>query len=119
MTYRSPERTKFLSDLLATALEGGVNYWAKVEATARVDDPAEIIGWRYTGATLTEYDGGDTHKVTLDTIAHGINAYSAKFVRRDHPLVVANRTNGADGDYDALDADQALQYGLWDKAIYG
>lgn len=43
-------------------------------------------------------------------------------LREDHywrQFLVAERTNGEDGDYDAEVADQILQFGLFGQAVYG
>lgn len=119
MTNRSDARTQFLSDMLATALEGGINYWATIVSTQTEDAPNDPVGWRYTHAVIRETEeGGTDHHVNLDRIASGLNALCA--LPGDHlkNLRAANRTNGQDGDYDATDADQALQFGLFGKSVY-
>lgn len=125
MTKRSLEREKFLADVLLTT-DGGINYWADV-LTFKYDEevPSNSV------MTLEEYEDDDhvTHLVTIDTIAHGIYVLTtgenaSKYFSICGPgywkqFLLANRTNGAEGDYDADVADNILQAGLFNEVIYG
>lgn len=116
---RSAARTEFLNDLLVTALEGGINYWAHItDADHRHDTQGRIDG--YKSATIREKEnGGQEYVVTIDTMATGIRRlldhYGPGVGTR---LREANRTNGESGDFDALDADQALQWGIFNTGVY-
>lgn len=130
---RSEKRKQFLQDVLTTAIEGGINYWAGVDeykwdglpvgdAYAVVVEQEEIT---------TDEDGFDVypesakHRVDIDVIAKGIGILLEK--RKDerwkkhywHQFVIANRTNSDEGDYDADIADQILQAGLFGEVVYG
>lgn len=118
---RSAERVQFLTDVLITAVEDGIQYWAEVtEYVPSGDDPHAVI-W------LPDED--ETHRVTLNTIAHGISllttgANAKRSFTMSGPeywaqFKLANRTNGVDGDYDADIADNVLQAGLFDEIVYG
>lgn len=128
MTKRSAARVEFLSDVLTTAVEGGINYWASVSAYRwDTPNPDEI------GVTVHVDDEDDWptegKRVTLDTIAHGIAVLKASggpsSPGEEYPgsywkeFLLADRTNGEDGDYDAGIADCILQAGLFDKIVYG
>lgn len=115
-TARNDERKQFLTDVLTTAVEGGINYWASVDEY-EWDVP---LGEAYV--VVRDMEDDTTHRVDLDVIAKGIGievagkwdpgSYFAQFV-------IANRTNGKDGDFDASVADVILQAGIFGKVVYG
>lgn len=124
MTQRTPEREQFLKDVLITAVEGGINYWAAVSEYE--PEKGTVTVWEDV-----DDDGtfGKAHLVTIDTIAHGIQVLttgenagkafcmgSAEYWKQ---FLLANRTNSEDGDYDADIADNVLQAGLFDSIVYG
>lgn len=116
---RSPEREQFLNDLLVTAIEGGIDYWAWIiDAEQTHDKQGRVTG--YKSATIREKEDGDqTYTITIDTMSTGIN----RLLKRCGPGVAtqlreANRTNGEAGDFDALDADQIVQHAIFDKSVY-
>ena len=125
---RTEKRVEFLTDVLITAVEGGINYWALVADYVPEGEPEK------RGVTLWETEddpegNGEGVRVTLDTIASGIakirankegkfdfaHAHNSYWVQ----FWVANRTNGDDGDYDAGIADCILQAGLFGEVVYG
>lgn len=117
---RSEARTEFLTYVLVTAVEGGINYWASVSGYHPEDaDPSRI------GVTVHDELSDDAYRVTLDTIAKGISVLKDKdkfpFAHRGYWLQfwLADRTNGDDGDYDAGIADCILQAGLFGEVVYG
>lgn len=120
MTARTDKRKQFLTDVLTTAVEGGITHWAVVQQYEH-DAP---LGDAYV---VIKDPGGDdprkTYRVTIDTIAKGIASEIAKGYRPDSyfaQFVIANRTNGDDGDYDASIADAILQAGIFDgEVVYG
>lgn len=130
MAKRTSERVQFLADVLTTAIEGGVGYWSY----------AEDYRWdleKYTadeiGVTLSDCNDEDDPdfpptRVTLDIIAKGIGVIK----RMEHApnyfgdggsywkqFLLADRTNGEDGDYDAIVADWIVQAGLFGEIVYG
>lgn len=116
MTQRSPEREQFYKDLLTTAVEGGINYWAAVSNY----DP--------DNGTVTVYDMDEEaesgemveYEVNLDTIARGVRKLVNYFAPTDKiALRLAIRTNGEDGDFDSCDADAILQFGIFGQLVYG
>lgn len=116
MSKRTPERAQFLRDVLTTAVEGGINYWAQVGDYA----PDE--------GTVTVYESEEDdkpHAVTIETIAKGIGVAREKgLASLSGPDYVAqfwlaDRTNSERGDYDADIADSILQLGLFGQITYG
>lgn len=124
---RSEERTQFLTDILVTAVEGGIGYWSFGE-DYRYDGEPEG-----RGVTITEIDSDDgavplPMRVTLDLLATAVN----KIVRGDEtgsvnlrPIVAAaswaNDTCPESGpeDIDATWAEQIFQVAMFGKVIYG
>lgn len=116
---KSAERIQFLSDILATAIEGGIDYWAYFDSIEKVDDPNDILGWRYEQAIVREAEDPDEiHKINLDTIAKGLGILRKRNADRDKDLLLANRTNGYEGDFDAWDADKIVQFALFGSLVY-
>lgn len=112
---RSVAREEFLKDVLITAVEGGINYWASV------DDYEPYKGT----VTIIEEEEGAPFKVTMDTVAKGIgiarkerigSMIGLEYVKQ---FWLADETNGEDGDYDADIADQIIQLAIFGKVVYG
>ena len=121
---RTAERTEFLSDLLVTAIEGGINYWAGIDFRDDVDPVTGTLnGKPLTCARIVDTEEQTIFTVDLDTIETGITractAMTNGTLRDDAQLRTANRTNGDEGDFDALSADLAVQLGLFDNVVYG
>lgn len=139
MVVRSAERTQFLYDIMATALEGGVNYWSAADDVERGDPDKDF----YRSYVLYCTDGGREsvecganpkllctgHKVDPDVIARGLGLGTVTeavgnekeigwhYNQRKH-VILANRENDA-GEIDAGDADCIVQLGVFGKVIYG
>jgi hypothetical protein len=103
-------REQFLKDVLTTAVEGGIQYWANV----RIYHPDRVE---------LDDDGGNPHTVTTKTISHGISLARRVGLKSlsgdDYVKEWWLADNGEDGDYDADIADQILQLGLFEKVVYG
>lgn len=118
---KSAARIQFLSDILSTAIEGGIDYWAQFDSIEKVDDANDIIGWRYESAVIYDYDDPDEKFViNNDVVAKGLNMIIRRNADRDKALILCSKTNGADGDFDADDADKIIQFALFDgDLMYG
>lgn len=125
---RSPERTQFLVDVLSTAVEVGISYWAetihvedRTGTTPAGDnlDPNGAGGTCYT-AIIRDLETGDEHTVSIETIARGASRLASASIDNDlaRDFREANRSNGDRGDIDAANADMALQVGLFGDLIY-
>lgn len=117
MANRSAAREQFIQDIFVTAIEGGINYWANYQSINKVEWPQDIVGWRYESAHILDEDG-DSYVIDKNTIIKGINMIVKRNAERDKALILANRTNGDDGDFDALDADKIVQFGLFGTLVY-
>lgn len=138
---RSPERQQFLASVLTTAIEGGISYWATVESYTWFDP--DLAGGHATpgpGGTAnaravifeteddllaenTDNEPAARHTVTVDTIATGMARFRTIYTNlpRHHYIrqaLLADRTNGEDGDYDADIADIVLQLGVFGEVVY-
>lgn len=116
---KSPARIQFLSDILTTAIEGGINYWAQFSSIEKVDDANDILGWRYESAVIHDYDDpSEKYTINLDVVAKGLGILRKRNADRDKELLLANRTNGDEGDFDAWDADKIIQFALFGELVY-
>lgn len=132
---RSPERTQFLADILTTAVEGGINYWAEVSdytwdfdnpgvAFVRVyciedDDVIRVDAAKRGDLTPPEGVPVDIEKIAkaiariLDPqIPTDLSATNVKMIRD------ASKENDA-GDVDADLADCIMQVAVLGDVIYG
>lgn len=121
---RTPEREEFLADILTTAVEGGINSWAEVteykwEGLAHRDYFAVIVD--------AEDDDFPPTKITIHTIAKGIDVIKGLDYQPNYfgdggsywrTFLEAYRTNGEDGDYDAIVADWIVQAGIFGEIVY-
>lgn len=122
---RSDERTQFLTDVLVTAVEGGIGYWSRGEDYRYSGEPA---GRGVTITSVVEDDDFTPTRVTLDTLATAVN----KIVRGDdtgsvrlRPIVAAASwansicPDSGPEDIDGEWADQIFQVALFGKVVHG
>lgn len=135
---RSPERETFLAEVLTTAVEGGVNYWAAVEdyrwyypdLEGGTAEPAPNGGGNAHATVFDAEDDEDQGEhVDLDSIAGAVNRivndeevrYLSKNTRRI--VKVANRQNTVapdqGDDIDAQVADEVLQVAAYGEVVFG
>ena len=122
----STERAEFLSDIITTALEGGIGYWAESRAyhwtTKGTDTTAEI---REQQAHQAEHDEpGKWFKLDNNVIAETLKSLRDPATKcPPHwraALIGADFTNGAGGeDIDAEAADVIVQIALFGRIVYG
>ena len=116
--------TQDISDLIVTALEGGINYWCRKavikkdengkffgvsdEDQEKVKYASDVIGY---GGTLILHDteSDDKWELTPENMVKGITKYCDE-----------NRINPAElmDDYDADTADSIVQYALFDELTF-
>ena len=125
MSTRTATRTQFLTDVLTTAVEGGINYWAQVTSYTW---NTEVVADR--GVTITDVeDSGATVRVTVASIATALGKFTrgtaeeAAALVGVHPSYVsqirtANRENDG-GEIDAEYADMIVQVAALGEVIYG
>lgn len=137
-----------LSDILITAVEGGIGYWARgygyhwsderPETTSitvvEFESAAEAfdLDIRYDFSELDDIVENGVHQldgfkwhITTDVIETGIerilnNAGGNAPVGLSGRLFAdVSNIDNADWDYDANDADIIVQMGLWGEVVYG
>lgn len=164
-TPLSVGRKTFLHGVLTTAIEGGIQHWARIDAyhwrasgteglsitDPRVNDVdgfyAEIRSTEAnaddendTGWGITGLEHEHTLRIDLNVVERGtrlfaqycrgeINSHGAPVPEEQRkPLaddaywrqfLAAEATHGQDGDYDAMVADNIVQFGLFGELVYG
>lgn len=133
---RTPERARFLSDIITTAVEGGISYWASVSDyhwwDPDLDGGTALHADGLPNAYVVVYDGELTGKhgrlVTVDDIARALAVIRQGPIRfldeGDRAAIMANdRTNGDPaGDYEDIDAnlaDSIMQVAVMGEIVYG
>lgn len=125
------EREQFLSDIISTAIEGGIGYWSTTLAYQWTDDdgqPQLCVGERLarptgTYAAITPVDSEVIYGIDTNIIAKGIDVmrespnFNGSHVLRDS-ILAASRENDA-GDIDADCADVIVQAALFGELVYG
>lgn len=105
-----------LSDILCTAVEGGIGYWSRVSAVNG--------GERYISVDLepnedTDLDFGTTTinlKRLQQAIDHIVAARETVNLRSD---IVKSIVSGDPGDIDADGADAIVQFAMFGELVYG
>jgi len=118
-----------VSDILCSALEGGIGYWACLDNSGKEFDlpengdksvsetASEIL---VNGGDITffdEFDGDTAHKFSLDSLLEGIR----KFWENGYDVYHAIQDNGTIDccEIDAESADCVVQLGIFGEVVYG
>ena len=109
-----------IDDIMATALEGGINYWAdqaETVGTLREEDKdlyiSETISRGYT-VEIHDAEEGEIYQLDLEKLLNGIT-YGVQ-----NGFVEINNGGTIDtGDIDAIAADVIIQAALFGDVIYG
>lgn len=115
------DRKQFLFDTVVTAAEHGISYWAIVCDYRWNNNPEKL----YAMVRIQDAESEKYHSITLETVAKGLRRICVTGepiqLRDDiyENILLANRTNGAQGDIDAECADVIVQVGLFGDVIYG
>lgn len=138
---RSDTRNEFLTDILTGAIENYGYGWFEVDEYKWESVPP---GDAYAVITETEKEGEPQHRVDLDVIARGLgvirdaqmqvddqypddgevlhNQASGKRLYmapgRRKNIMLADRTNGDDGDLDVVDYLNIVECGLFGAVLY-
>lgn len=128
---RSTERAQFHADIIITAVEGGIGYWAQAKDYKwDVPNPADTTVTIRETEDSVEFDGpGKWITITIDDIAAAygkINKGSiedAEQAVRIHSSMIKHLRDAyreiEAGDIDALDADAIMQIAALGEVIYG
>lgn len=107
--------SQFIDDVLCTAFESGISYWAtNVRPLGNVwPDNAEYVSeclTRGVDIVITEDSDNSGHVLTMQKMLMGIERF-------------CNRNNRGIGDliedHDAEDADCIVQYAIFGEIVYG
>lgn len=125
MATRSDERKQFLTDLLITAIEhSGYGFCSTTEYQPEADKPFAVIYDRYEAEAEDDEAKIPLHRITLDTMAQGLSVFRTIQESNDTPaqwvkdLLLADRTNGDDGDCDVIGALAVLECAIFGKVVY-
>jgi hypothetical protein len=128
MTERSEKRTEFLKDLLVTAVETyGYTPWFQFGNYDPDNGTVDVYTWKDdTDDEETGNYSDGPYPVDLDKLASALGKYVKDVMALQNPhktyayqLVLADRTNGDEGDFDVTTADSVLQIAVFGKEIYG
>lgn len=109
---------EFLHDIITTACEGGINYWARAKNVVRDDD---LNVTRLEVQDREEHTEYGWHIVNKDVVAKGIERIlEGQFqisdeIKRDIFIGCANRDAGY---IDANGADCIVQAGIFNEIVY-
>ena len=139
MTKRTEKRAQFLKDVLVTAVESyGYTPWFQFDNYNPDNGTVTVY---HDENEDGEYSDGP-YQINLDDVARGLRLYreawadpptytspttgetTLMYPARNtgsyrYQLLVADRTNGDDGDFDVTTADSVLQMAVLGKEIYG
>ena len=122
-----------LHSIFTTAIEGGINYWCRVNsyrwALDNTDYEPDYLGFH---AEITETESGEEppprHRIDPAVVRRGLVGF-ATLCPRTQPGYAELRIKAirllmggevADAvDYDASDADAFVQMGLFEEVVYG
>jgi hypothetical protein len=102
---------QFCKDVLCTAIEGGSNYWAKIQNVKRVKG-------EYVEASFSDYeDEEDTPvHVTTDSIVNACGKLAEAYPTR----TITSHILTLDAGYiDVDDADMIIQFAVYGKIVFG
>lgn len=124
---------QILFDVFVTALEGGITYWAAVAkysiwlkddaGTTSIPHKEDLTGF-FAVIVDVEDENESLVRVDNDTVFRGLVACATEDVKNlgSHARQVARSllfSDNEDVDFDAGDADQILQAGLFGEVVYG
>lgn len=126
------KQTELLEDVLTTAIEGGINYWAEGCGFQRhpVGHPRFLSYYACSLRANAEDDDAERRTwkpVTLETVQEGVRRILAGELRREQvtnayhvaACVMIQRGDSDNVDYDAETADLILQAALFNEIVYG
>lgn len=123
---KTGERETFLADIITTAVEGGINYWAEVTGYQWGTEfgPGKLDGNRkFAKATVRDAEADDAAKeLTTDKIATAVGKVCRGEVKLRGDIVAAIAQGNAENDAGYIDADAAdclVQIALLGELVYG
>lgn len=97
--------------IFETAVYHAIDYWCDITEIVRDGKLDEVIDLRnVTKITLVEYEDGETHTVYEDDLWRGM-VLAAKYQEMDMEEWFE--------DHDAISADMAVQFAIFEELVYG
>lgn len=121
--WRAADGGEDLDGFSATVIDG--EHWSEAIADVRerLADAGESRKPRLPEVQALLSERGQWHVVNADTIARGLGRIKRGEVQLNQDMArnikLFDRTNGAEGDPDAADADVIVQLGLFGALVYG
>ena len=114
---------ELIEDILCSAFEGGITYWANNVSCHNNKDMKKVGGWKHEYLTKTKLKNA---KLIVHTIEDGQVAFSKKSIidalqKMDTPEYKYTKALGRilDCTYDAWDADIVVQTACFGEVVYG
>jgi len=115
---------ELIEDILCSAFEGGITYWAENVSCKDYDDMKKIGGWKHEYLTKTkkkdavmyihESETGEKYPITKKSIIDALQKMDTPEYNYTKAL---NRL--LNGDWDADDADIVVQTACFGEVVYG
>ena len=115
---------ELIEDILCSAFEGGITYWANNISCKDNKDMKKVGGWKHEYLTKTklkdavmyihESETGEKHPITKKSIIDALQKMDAPEYKYTKAL---NRI--LNGQWDAYDADIVVQTACFGEVIYG
>ncbi len=123
INYTVPITDELIEDLLCTAFEGGITYWAENISCKDREDMLKVKGWKHEYLTKTK-------KKDAVMYIHGIDGDKAKITKKsiiDALQKMDDKENGCtkalgrilNETYDADDCDIVVQMACFGEVVYG
>ena len=124
INYTVPISDELIENILCTAFEGGITYWAENVSCKDREDMKKVGGWKHEYLTKTklkdavmyihESQTGEKYPITKKSIIDALQ-------KMDNPKYSCTKALGRilDETYDACDADIAVQMACFGQVVYG
>ena len=124
INYTVPITDELIEDLLCTAFEGGITYWAENISCKDNEDMKKVGGWKHKYLTKTkkkdavmyihETETGEKHPITKKSIIDALQKMdNPKYKHRKALKRILDET------YDACDADIVVQTACFGEVVFG
>ena len=114
---------EMIEDILCSAFEGGITYWANNVSCHNREDMKKVGGWKHEYLTKTKLKDA---KLIIHTIEGGQVAFRKKSIihalqKMDKPEYKYTKALGRilDETYDADDADIVVQTACFGQVVFG
>ena len=114
---------ELIEDILCSAFEGGITYWANNISCHNREDMKKVGGWKHEYLTKTKLKDA---KLIIHTVSGGEVAITEKSIidalqMMDDPQYQYTKAlrRIIEGGYDAYDADIVVQTACFGEVVYG